>query len=131
MRHRGRGTFFPPVEQIACVSRLAFLTAPIGNIRSIGGGAQRSSCFEALCSCNKKCLGVLHQWTGLLVGFIYTFYGYGHFKGIIYSKMAILSSFTHPCVVPNMHDFLSLVEHHGRYFTKCPERSVRIQNNTL
>jgi len=37
-------------------------------------------------------------------------------KGIVHPKMKILSSFTHPQVVPNLHDFLSSAEHKRRYF---------------
>ncbi len=37
-------------------------------------------------------------------------------KGIVHSKMKILSSFTHPQVVPNLYAFLCSAEHKGRYF---------------
>jgi len=33
--------------------------------------------------------------------------------------MKILSSFTHPQVVSNLYEFLSSVEHKGRYFEEC------------
>jgi len=32
-------------------------------------------------------------------------------EGIVHSKMNILSSFTHPQVVPNLYEFLSSVKH--------------------
>ncbi len=38
------------------------------------------------------------------------------FKGIVHPKMKILSSFTHPQVVPNLYEFLCSAEHKGRYF---------------
>lgn len=34
-------------------------------------------------------------------------------------KTKILSSDTHPCVIPSMYDFLFSVEHSRRYFVKC------------
>ncbi len=37
-------------------------------------------------------------------------------KGIVHPKMKILSSFTHPQVVPNLYEFLCSAEHKGRYF---------------
>ncbi len=37
-------------------------------------------------------------------------------KGIVYPKMKIRSSFTHPQVVPNLYEFLCSAEHKGRYF---------------
>ncbi len=37
-------------------------------------------------------------------------------KGIVHPKMKILSSFTHPQVVPNLFEFLCSAEHKGRYF---------------
>jgi len=36
-------------------------------------------------------------------------------KGIVHPKMKILSSFTHPQVVANLHEFLSSSEHKGKY----------------
>ncbi len=36
--------------------------------------------------------------------------------GIVHPKMKILSSFTHPHVVPNLNKFLSYIEHKRRYF---------------
>jgi len=33
--------------------------------------------------------------------------------------MKILSSFTHPQVVPNLYEFLSSAEHKRRYFKEC------------
>ncbi len=37
-------------------------------------------------------------------------------KGIVQPKMKIVSSFTHPHVVPNLYEFLFYVEHKRRYF---------------
>ncbi len=37
-------------------------------------------------------------------------------KGTVHPKMKILSSFTHPRVIPNLYKFLSYVEHKRRYF---------------
>ncbi len=36
-------------------------------------------------------------------------------KGIVHPKMKILSSFTHPQVVPNLYECLCSAEHKGRY----------------
>ncbi len=40
-------------------------------------------------------------------------------KGIVHPKMKILSSFTHPQVVPNLYEFLCSAEHKGRYSEEC------------
>ncbi len=37
-------------------------------------------------------------------------------KGIVHPKMKILSSFTHPQVIPNLYAFLCSTEHKGRKF---------------
>ncbi len=37
-------------------------------------------------------------------------------KGIVHPKMKILSSFTHPQVVPNLYECLCTAEHKVRYF---------------
>ncbi len=37
-------------------------------------------------------------------------------KGIVHPKMKILSSFTHPQVVPNLYEYLCSAEYKGRYF---------------
>ncbi len=37
-------------------------------------------------------------------------------KGMVHPQMKILSSFTHPQVVPNLYEFLCSAEHKGRYF---------------
>ncbi len=37
-------------------------------------------------------------------------------KGIVHPKIKIMSSFTHPQVVPNLYEFLCSAEHKGRYF---------------
>ncbi len=36
-------------------------------------------------------------------------------KGIVHPKMKIVSSFTHPQVVPNLYEWLCSAEHKGRY----------------
>jgi len=38
------------------------------------------------------------------------------FKGILHSKMKILSSIINPQVVANLYEFLSSAEYKGRYF---------------
>ncbi len=43
-------------------------------------------------------------------------------KGIIHPKMKILSSFTHPQVVPNLYECLCSAEHKGRYSEECGKR---------
>ncbi len=40
-------------------------------------------------------------------------------KGIVHPKMKILSSFTHPQVVPNLYECLCSAEHKGRYSEEC------------
>jgi len=40
-------------------------------------------------------------------------------KGIVLPKMKILSSFTHPQVVPNLYVFICSAEHRGRYLEEC------------
>jgi len=40
-------------------------------------------------------------------------------KGIVLPKMKILSSFTHPQVVPNLYVFICSAEHRGRYVEEC------------
>jgi len=40
----------------------------------------------------------------------------GNVKGILHSKIKILSSFTHTQVVANLYEFLSSAGHKGRYF---------------
>ncbi len=40
-------------------------------------------------------------------------------KGIVHPKMIILSSFTHPQVVPNLYECLCSAEHKGRYSEQC------------
>ncbi len=44
-------------------------------------------------------------------------------KGIVHSKMKILSSFTHPQVVPNLFECLCSAEHKGRYSEECGKQS--------
>ncbi len=44
---------------------------------------------------------------------------YSILKGIVHLKMKILSSFTHPQVVPNLYECLCSAEHKGRYSEEC------------
>ncbi len=44
-------------------------------------------------------------------------------KGIVHPKMKILSSFTHPQVVPNLYECLCSVEHKGKYSEECGKQS--------
>ncbi len=44
-------------------------------------------------------------------------------KGIVHTKMKILSSFTHPQVVPNLYERLCSAEHKGRYSEECGKQS--------
>ncbi len=46
-----------------------------------------------------------------------------HLKGIVHPKMRILSSFTHPQVVPNLYECLCSAEHKGRYSEECGKQS--------
>ncbi len=45
------------------------------------------------------------------------------FKGIVHPKMKILSSFTHPQVVPNLYECVCSAEHKGRYSEECGKQS--------
>ncbi len=48
--------------------------------------------------------------------------------------MKMLSSFTHPHVVPNLYEFLSYAEHKGRYlkmFVPLPVDFHSIERNTM
>ncbi len=47
----------------------------------------------------------------------------GSLKGIVHPKMKILSSFTHPQVVPNLYECLCSAEHKGRYSEECGKQS--------
>jgi len=40
-------------------------------------------------------------------------------KGIVHPKMKILSSFSHPQVVPNLYVFICSDEHKGKYLEEC------------
>jgi len=40
-------------------------------------------------------------------------------EGIVHPKMKILSSFTHPQVVPNLYVFICSAEHKERYLEEC------------
>ncbi len=42
---------------------------------------------------------------------------------IVYTKMKILSPFTHPQVVPNLYECLCSAEHKGRYSEECGKQS--------
>ncbi len=44
-------------------------------------------------------------------------------KGIVHPKMKILSSFTHPQVVPNLYECVCYAEHKGRYSEECGKQS--------
>ncbi len=44
-------------------------------------------------------------------------------KGIVHPKMKILSSFTHPQVVPNLYECLCSAEHKGRYSEEYGKQS--------
>ncbi len=44
-------------------------------------------------------------------------------KGIVHPKMKILSSFTHPQVVPNLYECLCSAEHKWRYSEECRKQS--------
>ncbi len=44
-------------------------------------------------------------------------------KGIVHPKMKILSSFTHPQLVPNLYGCLCSAEHKGRYSEECGKQS--------
>ncbi len=44
-------------------------------------------------------------------------------KGIVHPKMIILSSFTHPQVIPNLYEWLCSAEHKGRYSEECGKQS--------
>ncbi len=69
---------------------------------------------------NIKCLIKLSKTLmGILVDYYYYCYYYYYIvvvvKGIVHPKMKILSSFTHPQVVPNLYEFLCSAEHKGKY----------------
>jgi len=40
-------------------------------------------------------------------------------KRLVHAKRMVLSSFTHPQVVPNLYEFFSSAEHKSRYFKDC------------
>ncbi len=44
-------------------------------------------------------------------------------KGIVHPKMKIVSSFTHPQVVPNLYECVCSAEHKGRYSEECGKQS--------
>ncbi len=47
----------------------------------------------------------------------------GLLKGIVHSKMKIMSSFTHPQVVLYLYEFLCSAGHKGRYSEECGKQS--------
>ncbi len=55
--------------------------------------------------------------------FCLTFSNLTCLKGIVHPKMKILSSFTHPQVVPNLYEFLCSAEHKGKYSEECGKQS--------
>ncbi len=64
----------------------------------------------------------------IIHSFIHTYTRYKNsssqdLKGIVHPKMKILSSFTHPQVVPNLYEFLCSAEHKGRYSEECGKQS--------
>ncbi len=44
--------------------------------------------------------------------------------GIVHPKMKILSSFTHPQVVPTLYECVCSAEHKGRYSEECGKQSI-------
>ncbi len=46
-----------------------------------------------------------------------------YLKGKVHPKITILSSFTHPQVVPNLYECLCSAEHKGRYYEECRKQS--------
>ncbi len=44
-------------------------------------------------------------------------------KGIVHTKMKMMSSFTHPQVVPNLYACICSAEHRGRYSEECGKQS--------
>jgi len=46
-----------------------------------------------------------------------------YLKGIVHPKGKILSSFTHPQVVPNLYECLCSAEHQIIYFEECGKQS--------
>ncbi len=44
-------------------------------------------------------------------------------KGTVHPKMKILSSFTHPQVVPNLYECVCSAEHKARYSEECGKQS--------
>ncbi len=49
---------------------------------------------------------------------------YNVFKEIIHGEMKVASSFTHPCVVPNLYDFSSSVEHKEDILKNVNQRTL-------
>ncbi len=65
-----------------------------------------------------------HTYSLYLKKNIYTYlHVYIYIKGIVHPKMKILSSFTHPQVVPNLYQCLCSAEHKGRYSEECGKQS--------
>ncbi len=70
---------------------------------------------------------VIAQWyynnTGTFIGSWYEQNFSVYVKGIVHPKMIILSSFTHPQVVPNLYECVCSAEHKGRYSEECGKQS--------
>ncbi len=49
---------------------------------------------------------------------------FAHVKGTVHPKMKILSSFTHPQVVPNLYECVCSAGHKGRYSEECGKQST-------
>ncbi len=47
-------------------------------------------------------------------------------KGIVHPKMKMMSSFTHPQVVPNLYECLCSAEHKGIYSEECGKQSSSV-----
>ncbi len=66
------------------------------------------------------CLCITHCWSQSLIDSLCLVC---IVKGIVHPKMKILSSFTHPQVVPNLYECLCSAEHKGRYSEECGKQS--------
>ncbi len=75
-----------------------------------------------------KCI-LFYKLNSNLIYYCITYYESEHFipveelKGIVHPKMKILSSFTHPQVVPNLYECVCSAEHKGRYSEECGKQS--------
>ncbi len=66
---------------------------------------------------------VLYQLWQLVLVWRICFHNFFSLKGIVHPKMKILSSFTHPQLVPNLYECLCSAEHKGRYSEECGKQS--------